>query len=168
MAAPGTSYPTEEIRAVVDRYHELRGRIDQGLEPHGFGVLAEFYTDDAVYVDASWGRIEGKAAIAHWLEHSMVGLGDWKFPVEFTAVEGNDVVVKWTQIIPGTHADGSPCAQSAYSRMRYAGEGRFDYQEDAYNMVHVMEDITDSGWAPTEPMNLPPRHPNRNWAPPTA
>jgi hypothetical protein len=50
--------------------------------------------------------------------------------------------------------------------MRYAGDGRFDYQEDTYNMVHVLEDIAESGWMPTEPMNLPPRHPNRNWAPP--
>ena len=39
-------------------------------------------------------------------------------------------------------------------------------QEDAYNMVHVMEDIKESGWMPTEPMNVPPRHPDRNWSPP--
>jgi len=154
----------DEIRAVVDRYHDLRRRIDEGLEPKGFGALAGFYTDDAVYVDAAWGRIEGKQTISHWLEHSMVGLGDWKFPVEFTAIEGDDIVVKWTQIIPGTRADGTPCTQSAYSRMRYAGDGKFSYQEDTYNMVHVLEDLTASGWQPTEPMNLPPEHPDRNWA----
>ena len=117
-------------------------------------------------MDAAWGRIEGKEAIAHWLEHSMIGLGDWKFPVEFTAIEGNDVVVKWTQIIPGRRADGTPYAQSAYSRLRYAGGGRFDYQEDTYNMVHVLADMAASGWRPTEPMNVPPEHPVRNWAPP--
>jgi ketosteroid isomerase-like protein len=157
------TYPRDEVRATVDRYHELRGRIDEGKEPNGFGALADFYTDDAVYVDAAWGRIDGKAAIVHWLEHSMVGLGDWQFPVEFTAIEGNDIVVKWTQHIPGTRADGSPFVQSAYSRMRYAGDGKFSYQEDAYNMVHVMEDLASSGWTPTEPMNLPPSTPNRNW-----
>ena len=43
----------------------------------------------------------------------MVGLGAWKFPVEFTAIEGDDVIVKWTQIIPGTRADGTPYTQSA-------------------------------------------------------
>jgi ketosteroid isomerase-like protein len=160
--------PRDEVAATVQRYHDLRQRIDDGLEPDGFGALADFYTEDAVYVDAAWGRIEGRPAIAHWLRNSMVGLGDWKFPVEFTAIEGDDVVVKWTQIIPGRRADGSPYAQSAYSRLRYAGGGRFDYQEDAYNMVHVLEDIAASGWAPTEPMNLPPQHPVRHWAPPEA
>jgi len=164
MTSGATPYPRDEIQATVDRYHELRRRIDEGLEPEGFGALADFYTDDAVYVDAAWGRIEGKAAIAEWLVSSMVGLGDWKFPVEFTAIEGNDVVVKWTQIIPGTRADGTPYTQSAYSRLRYAGQGRFCYEEDTYNMAHVLEDLSASGWSPTEPMNVPPAHPDRNWA----
>ncbi len=156
----------EEIRAAVDRYHELRRRIDAGQEADGFGVLADFYTDDAVYVDAAWGRIEGKDAIARWLVHSMVGLGDWKFPVEFTAIEGNDVVVKWTQTLPVVRPDGTPYRQSGYSRLVYAGEGKFSYEEDVYNMVHVLEDIADSGWQRTGPMNLPPEHPDRNWEPP--
>ena len=60
----------------------------------------DFYTEDAVYIDGAWGRIEGKEAIAHWLVDSMLGMEDWKFPVEFTAIEGNDIVVKWTQIMP--------------------------------------------------------------------
>ena len=166
MTPTPTSHPREEVQEAVDRYHQRRARIDQGLEPNGFGALADFYTDDAVYVDAAWGRIEGKPAIAHWLENSMVGLMDWQFPVEFTAIEGNDVVVKWTQIIPGARPDGSPYTQSAYSRLRYAGLGRFDYQEDTYNMVHVLEDIAESGWMPTEPMNVPPANPVRNWQPP--
>lgn len=157
-------HPREEVQAAVDRYHEMRRRIDEGLEPNGFAALADFYTDDSVYVDAAWGRIEGRESIARWLERSMVGLGDWRFPVEFTAIEGDDVIVKWTQIIPGVRSDGSPCIQSAYSRLRYAGNGKFCYEEDTYNMVHVLEDIEASGWTPTEPMNLPPAHPDRNWA----
>ena len=95
------AFGRDEVKATVDRYHELRRRIDAGEEEQAFGALADFYTDDAVYVDAAWGRIEGKEAIANWLVESMVGLGDWRFPVEFTAIEGNDVVVKWTQIMPG-------------------------------------------------------------------
>ena len=158
------AFGRDEVQAAVERYHELRRRIDEGLEEDAFGALADFYTDDAVYVDAAWGRIEGKAAIARWLVESMVGLGDWRFPIEFTAIEGNDVVVKWTQIIPGQRPDGRPYTQSAYSRLVYAGAGKFSYEEDTYNMVHVLEDLAASGWQPTEPMNLPPEHPNRDWS----
>src|SRR5579862_8063872 len=108
------SHPSEEVQEAARRYCEIRARIEEGLEPAAFGALADLYTDDAVYVDAAWGRIEGKEAIAHWLEHSMVGLGDWRFPVEFVAVAGDDVVVKWTQVIPGTRPDGSGFTQSAF------------------------------------------------------
>jgi ketosteroid isomerase-like protein len=156
-------YPREEVQAAVERYHELRRRIDAG-EESGFEVLADLYTEDAVYIDGAWGRIEGREKIAKWLDESMVGLGDWRFPIEFTAIEGNDVVVKWTQVIPGTRPDGSPYTQSGYSRLIYAGEGRFRYEEDVYNMVQVLEDLTASGWQPTEPMNLPPASPDRNWS----
>jgi len=158
------TYPREEVQATVDRYHATRDRIERGLEADDFGALADFYTDDAVYIDAAWGRIEGKAAIARWLVESMVGLDDWRFPVEFTAIEGDNVVVKWTQIIPGARPDGTPYTQSAYSRLRYAGNGKFSYEEDTYNMVHVLEDVVASGWVPSEPMNVPPAQPDRNWA----
>jgi hypothetical protein len=83
--------------------------------------------------------------------------------VEFTAIEGNDVVVKWTQIMPRLRDDGTPYRQSGYSRLIYAGDGKFSYEEDAYNMVHVLEDIEASGWQPTEAMNFPPAHPERNF-----
>ena len=166
MPSPAEPHPRAEVKATIDRYHEMRKRIDEGLEPHGFGALADFYTDDAVYVDAAWGRIEGKDAIAHWLEHSMVGLGDWRFPIDFTAIEGDDVVVKWTQIIPGTRPDGSAYAQSGYSRLRYAGDGKFSYEEDVYNMVQVLEDIEASGWRPKPGFVMPPATPNRDWSRP--
>lgn len=157
-------FPREEVRATVDRYHELRRRIDEGLEPDAFGVLADFYTEDAVYVDGAWGRIEGRDAIAHWLVDSMLGMEDWKFPIEFTAIEGNDVVVKWTQIMPRTRPDGTPYRQSGYSRLIYAGDGKFSYEEDTYNMAHVLEDIEASGWTPSNgAMNVPPAHPDRNF-----
>ena len=105
-------FPREEVETTVDRYHELRRRIDEGQEPDAFGALADFYTDDAVYIDGAWGRLEGRDTIARWLVDSMLGMEDWKFPIEFTAIEGDDVVVKWTQIMPRTRPDGSPYRQS--------------------------------------------------------
>jgi len=74
-----------------------------------------------------------------------------------------DVVVKWTQVLPRTCPDGTPYRQSAYSRLVYAGDGKFSYEEDLYNMTHVMEDIVASGWQPNGPMNAPPVHPDRNF-----
>ena len=157
------AYPRDEVQATVDRYHELRSRIDEGLESDAFGALADFYTEDAVYVDGAWGRLEGRDTIARWLVDSMLGMEDWKFPIEFTAIEGDDVVVKWTQIMPRTKPDGTPYRQSAYSRLVYAGDGKFSYEEDLLNMTHVFEDLKASGWQPKPEMVFPPSAPDRNF-----
>jgi hypothetical protein len=157
------SFPREEVAATVATYVELRRKIDVGDED-SFGVLADLYTDDAVMIDAAWGRLEGRPAIDNWLVDSMVGLEDWHFPIEFTAIEGDHVIIKWTQVLPTKRADGTPYTQSAYSHLIYAGDGKFSYEEDSYNMMHVLEDLAESKWSPTKPMNIPPPNPDRNWA----
>lgn len=158
------AHPREEVEAAVATYVELRRRIDEG-DLDSFGVLADLFTDDAVMVDASWGRLDGRPAIDNWLVDSMVGLLDWHFPIEFTAIEGDHVIIKWTQILPTPKPDGSPATQSAYSHLIYAGGGKFRYEEDMYNMAHVLADIEETGWVPTEPMNIPPANPDRDWSP---
>jgi hypothetical protein len=160
------SHPRDEVQEAVDRYVDIRRRIEGG--EGDFGLLSELFTDDAVVVDAAWGRIEGLETVSRWFVESMIGLEDWEFPIEFTAIEDDDVVIKWTQVIPGRRPDGSPCTQSAFSRLVYAGDGKFSYEEDVYNMVHVLEDIEKSGWTPRGgSMTLPPKHPNRDFSLPT-
>lgn len=152
----------EEIEATVERYVDVRRRIDAGELT--WAALVPFFTDDVVFIDPAWGRIEGIEAFARFLEESMAGLDDWTFPVEFTAVVDDNVVIKWSELFP--RADGTTAAQSGWSRLIYAGDGKFRYEEDVLNMAHVMEDITTSGWQPTGPMHLPPKQPNRDWSVP--
>lgn len=121
-----------------------------------------FFTDDVVFIDPAWGRIEGIEAFARFLEESMAGLDDWTFPVEFTAVVDDNVIVKWTEEIP--RPDGTTATQSGWSRLIYAGDGKFRYEEDVLNMAHVLEDIASSGWQPTGAMHLPPKQPVRDWS----
>jgi hypothetical protein len=53
------------------------------------------------------------------------------------------------------------------SRLRYAGDGRFDYEQDLINMVHMLEVMKESGWKPREGFQNPPRDRIRlcAWAP---
>lgn len=149
------------IEDAVAAYVELRERIERG--DARWVDLARFFTDDVVYIDPAWGRVEGIDAVTHFLEESMAGLEDWRFPIEFTAISGDHVVVKWTQLLPGTRADGSPYAQSGVSTLMYAGSGRFSYEEDLLNMAHVLEDLRESGWTPPPGFSMPPSAPDRDW-----
>ncbi|MBV9041944.1 MAG: nuclear transport factor 2 family protein [Acidimicrobiia bacterium] len=157
------SHPREEIEETIARYIAVREEIDAGNGT--WTDLLQFFTDDIVYIDPAWGRVEGIDNVRTFMVDSMAGLDDWTFPIEFTAIEGDDVVVKWTEVIP--KPDGTSATQSAFSRLIYAGDGKFSYEEDLLNMVHVLDDIANSGWKPTGPMNMPPKHPNRDVSIPT-
>ena len=50
-------FPREEVQAAADRYVAIRHDIHESTEPN-FGLLADLYTDDAVYFDA--GGFAGK------------------------------------------------------------------------------------------------------------
>ena len=97
-------HPHAEVRAAVDAYVDVRRRIEAGDAT--WLDLAAFFTDDAVYVDPAWGRIQGIDEIRSFLVESMRGLEDWRFPIRFTAIDGDEVVTVWDQVLPGQRPDG--------------------------------------------------------------
>ena len=163
-AADAAAHPREEVEAALTSYLDLRRRIEAGEAT--WVDLAELFTDDATYIDPAWGRVQGIGAITEFLEESMRGLEDWRFPVVAAAVDGDVVLVQWEQVLPGTRPDGGRWVQSGYTTLRYAGGGRFDFEEDVLNMAHVLEDLAASGWTPPEGFALPPRDPDRDVARP--
>ena len=158
------SHPRDEVEAAGTRLIGLRDSIGEGKGR--WWDLAPLFTDDVVYVDPAWGRIEGIEAVrAEVLGEAMEGL-DWRFPTDHYLIDGDTVMVKWRQVIPG--ADGIDHEQSGFSLLIYAGDGRFRYNEDMLNMTHVMEALGESRWHPPEGMTLPmpPESPNRDFSVP--
>lgn len=153
-------HPEAEVRATVDSYVALRAQIEAGEAT--WVDLADFFTNDAVYIDPAWGRIQGIAEIRTFLVDSMRGLEGWRFPIRFAAVEGDEVVTVWTQVLPGQRADGRPYEQTGVSMLRYAGGGKFSFEEDLLNMTQVVEDLGKSGWRPGPGFTPPPPHPDRD------
>ncbi len=119
-----------------------------------------------MFIDPAWGRVEGieemKATV---FGDAMVGLEEWKFPVDFYAIDGDTVVIKWSQQLPGRRPNGRPWEQSGVSTLVYAGNGKFSYEEDLLNMVHVFEDMRASKCTVPD-VAMPPKHPNRDFSRP--
>nr|MCU0267107.1 hypothetical protein [Acidimicrobiales bacterium] len=67
MSAPHDAADSRaaEVRAAVDVYLGLRDRIEAGEAT--WVALAELFTDDAVYIDPAWGRIQGIEEIRSFL-----------------------------------------------------------------------------------------------------
>ena len=149
------AHPREEVEATVADYVALREAIERGEAT--WPDLARFFTDDIAYIDPAWGRVDGIDEVKAFMVESMTGLEDWRFPIDFTAIDGDNVVVKWRQVLPSGHE------QSGVSTLVYAGDGRFRYEEDLLNMAHVLEDLAASGWRPGPGFRSPPPEPNRDF-----
>ena len=159
------AHQPEEVRAAIERYIAVRDDINAGKGT--WRDLAQFFTDDAIFIDPAWGRVQGIEEMKRTVfGEAMEGLEDWQFPTEFYAIDGDNVIVKWQQILPGQRADGSRYKQSGYSTLIYAGDGKFCYEEDVLNMTHFFEDMRESGWKPPPEMGMPPRDPNRDFSRP--
>jgi len=159
------THSRDEVQAAIERYLSVRDGINAGNGT--WRDLAQFFTDDAVFIDPAWGRVEGIEAMKDSVfGEAMDGLESWTFPTEFFMIDGDTVVVKWLQVIPGTHPDGRRYEQSGYSTLVYAGAGKFCYEEDLLNMTHVFEDIAESGFRFAPGTGRPPKHPNRDFSRP--
>jgi ketosteroid isomerase-like protein len=157
-----------EALETYDRFVALRDEIDAGRKP--WGALADYFTDDAAYIDPAWGRIDGRENIRTFFEKSMQGLTGhgWSTPENWTMCEGPRLVSQWDQIL-GKKDDGTPWLVAGLSILYYTGNGLFCYSHDMLNMVHVNETMRAMSWRPpASGFNMPPRHPNRDVSLPKA
>ena len=154
-----SEFSEQEIKETHDRYLAVRTKIEAGELP--WSALADFFTDDATFIDPAWGRIHGIDEITKFLDESMLGLEDWKFPTQWTMIDGNRVVSMWYNRLAGQRDDGTHYETPGVSIMHYAGNGKFNFEMDLLNMTHVNEIIGESGWLPKGDFNMPPEKPIR-------
>ena len=160
MALVGKRHLEQDAKATYARFVALRDEIDAGRR--GWAELADFFTEDAVYVDPAWGRQEGRDVIRRFFVESMAGLtgNGWSSPERWTMCDGHRLVSQWDQVL-GPKADGGEWVVPGLSILYYAGNGLFCYSHDMLNMTHVGETLKQMAWQPPANFNLPPRHPNR-------
>ena len=82
------AHPRSEIESTMARYLEVRAAIDAGNGT--WADLAQFFTEDAVFIDPAWGRVEGLDEMRRTVfGDAMDGLEEWKFPVDFWTATGD-------------------------------------------------------------------------------
>jgi ketosteroid isomerase-like protein len=146
-------YPREEVQRAIDALHSIRDGASAGKMR--WEALADLFTEDATYIDPAWGRFKGRSSIRQFLRDSMQGLEDWKFPTDWCVIEGNRVVSKFRNQLPGQRPDGTYYEVTGVSVLEYAGDGKFSFEEDIINMIHLYEVLKESGWVPGPNMKVP-------------
>lgn len=148
-------FTQQEVEETHESYLTLRGEIETGAKP--WSTLADVFTDDATFIDPAWGRIEGVETLRKFFDKSMGGLEGWTFPQQHCLIENDVIVTRWKNRLPGQRADGTYYEATGCSTIYYAGGGKFRFEEDILNMVHVHELIKESGWKPGPGIQPPPK-----------
>ncbi len=161
-----TAAETEAIES-YEKFVAVRDTIDVGDTP--WSALADFFTEDAAYIDPAWGRIDGRENIREFFTKSMEGLTGfgWSTPENWIMAAGPRVVSQWDQVM-GEMPDGTECRVAGLSILYYAGDGLFCYSHDMLNMTHVNATLRAMEWKPGTGFNMPPKQPNRDISLPKA
>ena len=149
----------QEALATYDRFVANRNEVDAGVR--GWDSMADFFTEDAVYIDPAWGRQEGRETIRQFFQNSMAGLTGygWSTPERWTMVDGHRLISQWDQVL-GLKADGSERIVPGLSILYYAGDGLFCYSHDYLNMAYIGETLKAMAWQPPPEFNMPPSKPD--------
>lgn len=159
MQVTSNSPVEQEALDTYQRFVNQRDRIDAG--DAGWDTLADFFTEDGVYIDPAWGRQEGRETIRDFFVRSMAGLTGygWSSPERWTMVDGHRLVSHWDQVM-GDRAGGGQWIVPGLSILYYAGDGLFCYSHDYLNMTYVGETLKAMAWRPPAEFNMPPAKPD--------
>ena len=146
-------FPRGEVQKAIDALHSIRDKASAG--EMSWDAIADLFTEDATYIDPAWGHFKGRKSIRQFLRDSMQGLEGWKFPTDWCVIEGSRVVSKFRNQLPGRRPDGSFYEVPGVSVLEYAGDGKFSFEEDIINMVHLYEVLNESGWVPGPNLKVP-------------
>lgn len=155
--------PKEQIERealeTYERFVGMRDKVDVG--DVGWDAMADFFTEDAVYLDPAWGRQEGRENIRQFFVSSMSGLTGhgWATPERWTMTDGHRLVSHWDQVL-GEKPDGEKWIVPGISILYYAGDGLFCYSHDYLNMTYIGETMKAMAWRPPEGFNMPPAKPD--------
>ena len=109
---------------------------------------ADLFTEDATYIEHLYGKLGGREAIRNWICKTMSETPNDQmkyFPVEWYMIDeekGWVVAHVWNRMVdPG---DGSLHQAYNFTLLKYAGNGKWSYEEDIYNPEHFKTMVV--GW----------------------
>lgn len=135
-------FSREEIEREYERYREVASRAGASGE---WDQWAELFTKDAAYVEHLYGRFEGREAIRKWITATMAEFPNNEmtlFPVEWWVIDEERswvLCAVWNRM--ADLGDGEVYQAINWSRLTYAGDGQWSYEEDLYNVNEFAEMI---------------------------
>lgn len=132
----------QEIEQAFEGYQET---VRRACATGNWNLFAELFTEDATYVEHLFGTMQGREAIRSWITRTMAqwpGSEMDAFPIGSSIIDEDRGWIA-CQIFnrmrdPG---DGNVYQETNLTLLKYAGDGLWAYEEDAYNPNRFVEMI---------------------------
>ncbi|MFC1999735.1 nuclear transport factor 2 family protein [Chloroflexota bacterium] len=135
----------EELEEAFENYQKV------ALEAFTSGDLnpwVDLFTEDCTYVEHYWGRFGGREAVRRWITSAMGTYPATEikyYPIEWYVIdEEKGWVVSWVWNRMTDPGDGSIHQAGNVAILKYAGNGKWQYEEDVYNPKEFEKMI--EGW----------------------
>ena len=129
----------DEIDAAFQRHSQVVVEIGKDWE---WSRFADEFTGDATYVEHAFGTLHGREQIREWIVSTMNSFPGSEMPHFPTSWYSIDTDRGWVfceylnrMKDPG---DGSIHERPNLSVLKYAGDGLWSYEEDAYNPLNFL------------------------------
>lgn len=128
---------------------DFRAALRRAVASGDWSEWAQFFTEDALYVEHAMGTFHGRAEIHDWVVRTMsspILEHVAEFPVDWHIVcEQRGWIIAQFGTLMKDPGDGSCHETYCFTLLKYAGNGQWSYEEDIYNPAS-MENML-KGWA---------------------
>lgn len=114
----------------------------RGVGTHDWPAWAEVFTDDALYEEHNLGVFRGRAEISEWIVHEMAKFPSMTLWMEWVDIDGDHVSFYIWNNMPDPAGTGTSYQFPNTTVLRYAGDGRFDWEADFYNPADAVRIVT--------------------------
>lgn len=133
-------------------FAEFRRR---GVGEHDWAGWADLFTDDARYIEHHLGEFHGREAISEWIVACMRDYASMTLHIDWWAIDGDRVAFYIWNNLPDPTGTGKRYGFPNTTVLHYAGDGKWDVEEDFYNPADAervwTEWFTDGGRPHTPP-----------------
>jgi hypothetical protein len=134
----------EELEHAFAQHEQVVVEVGQSWD---WSRFADEFTEDAVYVEHALGTFNGRERIRDWIVSTMNTFPGSEMPFFPTSWHAIDEELGWVfcEVLnrmkdPG---DGSIHQQPNITVLKYAGDGLWSYEEDAYNPMNFTVMLRD-------------------------
>lgn len=129
----------EEIERAFSDYSQAVVEIGQNWN---WSHYADFFTEDAVYLEHVYGEMHGREQIRNWIVSTMNAFPGSEMPLYpaewYTIDEDRGWLIMKVLNRMKDPGDGSIHQAANLTVLHYAGDGLWSYEEDAYNPLNFL------------------------------